>query len=362
MGIETLSKEQTLWPLLSNWYFEIRVRDFTKAGQLKDEIDDRLRTMEIAHNKTLFMYYTLLEFRYQLLLENMEVASQLLETIETLQATETFLSYYYHFFKAIYEMMLENYDEAHQQFDRAKVLLMKLPEEEGDDRAEFYYKVAGYYYQINQPLLALHSASKAADLFETENVEILKAGCENIMGLACVMLKEYAQAEEHFFSGLDLVIKHNDQELVSWFRFNLGFLYSEQNLLPAAIRHLSEVYQHQFRPHKTAYLLALSHYKMGDKEYAEQLIDEGLIHCSQNSSDEYKHHLLLLRMFRSKISESTLLEALQYFEKEELWAFIQQYAEEAAIYYLKTDKERSCHYFEIAYDAKQKIIEKGALK
>ncbi|MBY6036911.1 tetratricopeptide repeat protein [Fictibacillus nanhaiensis] len=347
--------------LLNKWYPEIRARNLLRAKEVRNEITSKLQGIELERTSKLYIQYLLLEYRYQLLIEDLSQAEQVLETIEPVQQMDYVLQFYYQFFKAIHCTLKENYSESRRYFENSDKLLKWVSDPM--EIAEYYYKVAEFYYHIEQPLLALHIANKAKESFSLNGYEIKRAGCENILGLSCILLKQFEKAEEHLLTGLDLILKQNEESLVLLFRYNLGFLYSEQNLSQVAIHHLDEAYNKNFRLHKTAFLLAREHYKLNNASLAEKLISEGLESCSKEGNKEYEHHLKILQMFHNDLCESTLEEGILYFEREELWGYIQEYTEEAALHFLNFNNyEKASSYFLTAFKAKQKLVDKGALK
>lgn len=361
MSIDTVNNEQII-QLINDWYQEISARNLKRAKELKLEIECKFNSSNFEHAiDNLNIHYSLIRYRYQLLVEDFNEADRILSDIEPFQQKGNILEFYYQFFKAIHCTLKVNYSQARRFFEKAEKLLNWVYDPL--EKAEYYYKVADYYYHVEQPLLALHNAAKAKETFEINGNEIKKAGCENILGLSCMLLKQFEEAEEHLLTGLDLVLKQNEEMLCLLFRYNLGLLYSEQNLTQVAITHLNEVYSKKFRPHKTSFLLAREHYKLHQADEAEKLIGEGIEFCSELGNEEYKHHLSLLHMFQNDFSEPILKEGISYFEKEELWGYIHEYTEKGALAFLKLkNHEKACEYFLSAYAAKQKLLEKGALK
>jgi tetratricopeptide (TPR) repeat protein len=360
MSIDTVRIEE-ITHLLNDWYHEIRSRNLITSEKMRQEVEQKLQTVDVHQFPDLYIQYWLFEYRYFLLVEDFKQADKILTKIEPKRITHSILDFHYHFFKAIHNTLNENYSEARKYFEEAKKQLKWVSEP--IEKGEFYYKVAEYYYHIEQPLLAVHNASIAKKTFNLDGYEIKQAGCENILGLSCILLKQYEQAEDYLLAGLDLVLKQKEESLSLLFRYNLGLLYSEQNLSLVAINHLNEAYDKKFRPHKTAFLLAREHYKLEQRNEAELLIEQGLGHCSELENSEYKYHLTLLRMFHNDFSETVFSEGITYFEREELWGYVQEYCEKAALTFLSMNQhDRACNCFFSAYKAKQKLVEKGLLK
>ena len=350
-----MSSEKLIEKSLNNWNKAIFSRKLEKARQLKKEIDSKIDTMK--KNQSIQIYFSLLNYRYQLLEKNVDGADRVIKEIEPPPPTDNYLTFYYHFFKAIHATSKENYREASQHFEKTNTLLKWVSDI--FEKAEYDYKIAEFYYHIEQPLLALHYAPKALHVFNKDGFEVKQAGCQNMMGLSCVLLKQFVQAEEYFLSALDIVSKQNEEHLALLLRYNLGFLYSKQNHSQAAILHLTEAYNKKFQPHKTAFLLASEYYNLKQPIEAGEYIQEGLQHCVKIGNEEYKHHLTILYMLNTEATEreveSVLKEGISYFKKEILWGYVQEYTEKAALYFSQIgNHEKACHYFHLSYEAKQK--------
>lgn len=367
MSALTVSKEEMML-LLNEWYQEIREQNIQKSSQLKDEISRKIQLMEIDPTQTLFIYYSLLELRQQLLVDHLKQADKAIQRINTIdQPTDDFLAYYYHFFKAQHFTIIGSYSDACIHFEKAEALLALVPDEV--EKAEFHYKVANYYYHVRQPVLAIHYAKKAKEFFEGQfGYDLNVAACQNVLGLAYTLLKQFKEAEVNFLSALNTVQKMNQEQRAVLIRYNLGLLYSEQqNQSEAAISFLEKVYEKRFKLHKTAFLLAREYYKTNKKDAASHFIEEGLKHCRAANNEEYRFHFHILAAFHYAHQddlelESAIKEGISYFEREELWGYVQDYSEQLAEhFYTKGNYEKSSDYFHLAFVAKQKLLEKGVV-
>ncbi|MEC3329710.1 tetratricopeptide repeat protein, partial [Bacillus thuringiensis] len=145
--------------------------------------------------------------------------------------------------------------------------------------------------------------------------------------------------------------------------YNLGLLYADQNLSELAIRYLLESFENQEDDYKTMFLLAQEYYKLKQTNTVNTYIEKGLNVCNQ----EYKIHFLFLQALNNKLSteqlEKVMLDAIPYFEKQNLWKYIQDYTEELAIrFYEEKNKDKSNEYFYKSYKAKRNLLERESLK
>ncbi|PEU16116.1 tetratricopeptide repeat protein [Bacillus sp. AFS019443] len=350
--------------LLNDWYQDIRAQHVIKATQLKKEIDAKVHNIE---DQNVLLHYSLLDFRYRVLTDGLGISKNAFDKVESFPTpTDTFLAYYYHFFKAVHSTILTNYNEARKHYEKAENLLEHVLDEM--EHAEFNYRISSFYYQIYQPLSAIQYATKANEIFSKHiGHEINVALCKNVLGLSCSELKQYEYAEEYFTSAINILQKQNNKILILRVRHNLGLLYASQNLSPLAIRHLSEVSQNIPNHFKAIFLEAREHYKLGETEKAKERIETGLKVCSELENDEYRHHFLILKelcQFSTVENiERVVLEGFSYFEREGLMEYIQEYGEMLAMeFHKKENIEKAEHYFHKAYEIRKKSLEKGALK
>lgn len=123
------------------------------------------------------------------MIDNLGVSKDSFDTIESFDMpTDNFLTYYYHFFKAIHADAIGNHILAKDHYYKAESLLQYIPDEL--EKAEFYYKLGYSYYDNQQALQAIKEVTKAKDMFlKHEGYEANVAFCDNMLGLSCINLK-----------------------------------------------------------------------------------------------------------------------------------------------------------------------------
>lgn len=349
---------------LNDWYQAILQHQNIQATNLKQEVEDKLSS--IKEDKNLLLYYSLLNFRYKVLTDGLNITKDSFNEINSFDIPDnSFLSYYYHFFKAIHSTTLADYNEAKEHFKKAEKLLMYVPDEL--EKAEFNYRLASFYYQNYKPLPSMLYASKAKDFFsKTNSSDINIALCENVQGLTCIQIRQFEQAEEYLTKAIDTVKKIDSTELLLRIRNNLGWLYANQNLSDLAIRHLSAVTEHLPSHYKAMFLQAREHYKLGERNKANTLIKKGLAACTKIENKEYVHRFNILKEMNtgsdSLTLESTVLEGISYFEAENLTRCVQEYTEIlATMFYKEENDKKASKYFYMSNEARKKYEEKGAL-
>lgn len=109
--IASIKGNEQITKMLNDWYIEIRARHIGKAHKLKVEIDQKYTILK--RTKTCFLYYSLLDFRHQYMVDSLSIGKDSFDKVESLEVpADQFLSYYYHFFKAIHSNITGNFTSA----------------------------------------------------------------------------------------------------------------------------------------------------------------------------------------------------------------------------------------------------------
>ncbi|EEM13381.1 tetratricopeptide repeat protein [Bacillus pseudomycoides] len=364
MNIQLKGNER-LTELLNEWYLQIRARNRENSIRLKKEIEQQLHNL--TEDQNLLFYYSLLDFRYNYLINNMGISRNSFDKIENFNTPrEDFLAYYYHFFKAIHSNAIGSYNLAKEHYEKAESLLVHIPDDL--EKAEFYYNLAIFNYHIYQALFAIKYANIANDIFaQNSDCELKIAYCKNLLGLSCTHLKEYEMAEEYFISAIDLFRKFGNERDILIARQNLGLMYSEQKQFDLAIRYLSEVNEKIPNNYRALLIEAKQRIKVQETVIASELIKKGLHICNELEILEYQHHFHILDKLcneeKTEILEKVVLAGMEYFKKEGLWEYIQEYSEILALkFHNDAQFEKSSSYFLLTYQAKEEILEREVLK
>ncbi|WNB92592.1 hypothetical protein [Bacillus sp. NEB1478] len=345
---------------LERWHTALRTNRLQESEQIHKEIKTELKEIQ---NSTTQLYYQLLNSRYLILQRDFTAAHAILDNLSDIHLNRADIyGYYINLISGILLTLEEDYELAETRFIRAYQLLNNVTDE--TIRADFYYRASLMYYHIRQPLTVLNYANEALRLLsETEGYELFRSGCENIQGLASLSLKQYGKAEEHFLSALDLAKKVGEDKYNILIKYNIGFLYAEQNMSELAIRYLLEVYNEEDPYFRTHFLLTREYYRINDRENAEFFYNKGI----EIGSEEYKHHFEILRVLNNHVSEEEFekifKDGVHYFTQHELHGFIEDYSGEFAQYFHnKEDHQKASQYFNMAYEAKKALQKKEALR
>ncbi|EJR36138.1 tetratricopeptide repeat protein [Bacillus mycoides] len=362
MGTDVVTKEQ-MKHSLDDWYRVMLQQHIEKATEMKEEIDSTISGLDV--DQDVLLYHTLLNFRYDALVDWISIREDSFDKVESFEIpTEGFLAYYYHFFKGFHCTLISNYNEAKQQYEQAEKLLKYIADP--IEHAEFHYRYGYLYNQSYQQMLAIDQIKTAkADFAKQPGYEINLALCENMLGLCYIDLQQFEFAEETFNTALNVFQQVNHEKYILMVRNNLGLLYANQNLSELAIRHLSEVTKKSPNHFRALYLESDEYLKLNELEKVESLINKGLHICNQLKNQEYQYRFMILNKMNATTGEleNVVLDAISYFEKEELFDCIQEYTERLADkFYYENNHEKSSKYYHMSKEARKKQMIKGALK
>ena len=366
MTVQEKSNKQ-LMELLHEWYEEIRLYHVVEAKQTYLKVKESLKGIET--DQYVSFYYSLLNFRYKVLVDGMSITKDSFNQIEKLPHIKdefSFLAYYYYFFKAIHSTIIANYTEAKTYYEKAERLLKDIPDE--IEKAEFEYRFSTYCYQSYQPFEAIQHAVKAKEIYLNHvGYKINIALCDNVYGLACIDLREFERAEECLNMVIDIFKKYDEEQLLLRVRSNLGWLYNIQDLYPLAIRQSSEIINTIPNHFKALFVLARAYYKLEGIETARAYIEQGMKYTNESGNEEYKHRFAVLNELITELPriklEKVVTDAISYFEKEETWDCVKEYAQILALQFYETNNHvKASKYFYISNNADKKHLKKGALK
>ncbi len=96
MGADVVTREQMKHPL-DDWYRVMLQQDIEKAREMKEDIESEFSN--VKEDGDLWLYYSLLDFRYKVLADGLQITKNSFDKIDEIYKTsENRLSYYYYFF------------------------------------------------------------------------------------------------------------------------------------------------------------------------------------------------------------------------------------------------------------------------
>ncbi|MCY8993964.1 aspartate phosphatase [Bacillus atrophaeus] len=357
---------------INEWYKYIRLFSVADAEILKTEVEQEIEYME--EDQDLLLYYSLMCFRHQLMLDYLEPKSMneerpkisdLLEKIESNQTDlKGILEYYFNFFHGMYEFEQYEYLKAISFYNRAEKMISIVPDE--IERAEFHYKVAEVYYHMKQTHMSMHHIVQAIETYkahETYSVKVISF----VIGLNYLDMEYPEKAVPHFMNALKQAQEINLPRLIGSSLYNLGLCSFATGNMENALEYFKEgasIYQSKALQYSNRLLdillmLAKTHFKLSNTVEGKQVCEQGVI-LSKELNDEVlgKMFDFLMILFVDN-DKDQLFKILSYLESKAMLSDVEDLATDAAMYYNVNEdhKVATTFYEKVLYARKQ--IQRG---
>lgn len=355
---------------LNNWYTLIRKNLVNEAKMMKAELDHEIREME--KNEKVMLYYSLLNFRYQIMLSYLKPHSAVgmnpflvaiekkKEQIEDNQLDDL-IEYYFWFFKGMYEFKRKDFVAAIIYYKIAEKKVAAVNDEV--EKAEFYYRLAEIYYHINQHYLSMNYASLALETFKAhETLLEKKIFCEFIIAGNLVETSQYKEALSNLLNALEDAkeIKNNHLKASSY--FNLGNCYFYLKEFSKAFEQMKEalvIFEHENSSYIPKVLFNLMYVCLKQKKYEEAnaFYRRGINSARTLKDEEYIARLHILKgIFLDKGYHILIENAFDYLESKKLYAAVEELALEAAHYFKQMKRlDEARIYYKKSIQARKKI-------
>ncbi len=201
---------------------------------MKAEVEQEINEME--EDEYLLIYYTLMKFRHQLMLDYLEPVTtrvrptidELLEKIEASnKGISGLLCYYSLFFRGMYEFDQKQYVKAIGFYREAEKQLVHVHDE--IERAEFHFKLAEAYYGMKQSHVSMHHVKQALDIYDQyELYKVRKIQCLFVISGNYIDFKRYEKSQPHLEKALELSKELDNKRLISSALYNLGTNFGDR--------------------------------------------------------------------------------------------------------------------------------------
>ncbi|MDQ4711634.1 tetratricopeptide repeat protein [Bacillus subtilis] len=357
---------------INEWYKYIRMFSVPDAELIKAEVEQELNNMK--EDQDLLLYYSLMCFRHQLMLEYLEPKtmneerpkiSDLLEKIESNQADlKGILEYYFNFFRGMYEFEEYEYLKAITFYKQAEKKLSLVADE--IERAEFHYKIAEVYYHMKQTHMSMHHIVQAIETYRAhETYTVREIQCSFVMGLNYLDMEYPEKALPHFKNALENAKNVEIFRLQGVSLYNIGLSYFASDDFEKATEYFGqslaiyeERYENTNRLLDPLIMLTKTKFKLKASE-ATSLCERGLF-LSQKLNDEILYHeFRFLKALYNQGSITELENILTYLEEKMMLPDVEDLATDAAKYYKENEDHKAAGLFFEKVLYAQKHIQRG---
>lgn len=347
---------------INDWYILIKQRNVREAKTLRTEIMQAFEHM--TENQDVLLYFSLIDSRYRMMLEQYNETGELLNSIRTSeieQQTDNMIQYYFYFFSGVHAFYKKKYVQAIHFYRIAENKLHNIPDEK--EIAEFHHQVAIAYYRIDQHLFSLNHAIKAYETFRADPSYIERTITSKMVIAANKLdLFQYEESERHYKEALELAKQCNRPFTLGLVYRNLALHYSRRNLLSKAEETLKQalsIPEHYDSIVGTKSMFDLSYvlYRSNSRCEARQWHETGVKKAIKEDEKEHIAKFNLLEGLYEKQQIDKVEESLEYLRKLGLWAEIAELTLDVAFHFKKLhDMQSAAHFFEKAHEARDNTL------
>lgn len=346
---------------INEWYKMIRQFSVPDAEILKAEVEQEIERME--EDQDLLIYYQLMCFRHQLMLDYIKPSDQrslsiadLVDKIENSNhKLSGMLQYYNAFFRGMYEFSIKEYVQAIQYYKIAEKQLTLVIDD--IEQAEFHFKVAEAYYIMKQTHVSMHHIIKALEIYDQyELYKIRKIQCLFVIAGNYDDLARHDKSIPHLKNAIKIAEEIGDQKILTKAFLNIGHTFDRDGQWDEAINYFEKAIQKADDDSelltKLYFAISCTQFKAGRLKEGEASLKQGTNILEEAPNKLYENLFTFLEaVYVNNINEEQLAEVFQYLEQKQLFA----YAE--ACYIVYADEYGKQGQFEEATAAYQKVLE-----
>lgn len=343
---------------LDEWYLIILSRDKEASIQMYPLIKKKMRHIQ---DPDLLIRYKLFTLRFNLLLRNIDEASEILVKLDPFtKKMHSNLEYFYYLFKGLYEYIKEDFFKALHSFTIAEQIADRLRIKD----PELYYLLALVNSKLHRIYFSINYANVALELYDGNCNYVRSIDCQIILGINIIRTHNYLQAEKHLLNALQVSKTLKDNERIRIIYHNLGFLSFTQDDHQKSIDYYSKSLNYgsdNIKKARTYYSLAESCLKIKDFKAVNRCIENGNILAKKSDLKEYILRFTVLHYqintdCDSQLEEYLKNEAIPYFEGKKMWQQVAHYSEILAEIYSNQYKYKSsCQYYSLVNESRKKI-------
>ncbi|MEK5495858.1 Rap family tetratricopeptide repeat protein [Bacillus sp. FSL M8-0077] len=348
---------------INEWYQNIKRLNVTDAEMLRSEIRRDLDIME--EDEQAVLYFQLMEFRHEQMLEYMNLGARKLNKAEYLRSVEGqgrkltgILEYYFNFFKGMYEFSQGNYITAITFYRQAEKRLDRVADEV--ERAEFYFKMAEIFYHMKQTQMSMYYIMLALDTYKAHPTYLVREiQSRFVVSGNYIDLNSSEKSLPHLDKALEKSHAIKDELMIGISLMNLGHCYSSLEKYQLALDHLEEAEIYLKRhSHIRAilYQQALIHFKLGNDELAKEYLQRGIDYLKSNPDQLFESlYDFLVNLYIKPLNLDDLKDILKRFDNIRGYPYLEELALESAEFYTKCERmEESVYlYQQMVYAQKQ---------
>ncbi|MGN8048012.1 hypothetical protein, partial [Bacillus sp. 22190] len=365
-GMETISAA-VIGQKINEWYRHIKKLNVTDAEMLRSEIREELDMME--EDEQAVLYFQLMEFRHEQMLEYMNLGARKVNKAEYLRSVEGqgrkftgILEYYFNFFRGMFEFSQGDYITAITFYRQAEKRLDRVADEV--ERAEFYFKMAEIFYHMKQTQMSMYYIMLALDTYKVHPTYLVREiQSRFVVSGNYVDLNSAEKSLPHLEKALEKSHAIKDELMIGMSLINLGNCYSSLEKYQIALDYFEEAQIYlKSHVHMRAifYQLALINFKMGNGEIGKEYIQKGIEFLEKEPDELFESlYKFLVSLYIKPLCLDDLKDILKQFDDIRGYPYLEELALESAEFYTERGRMEDSVYLYQQMVYAQKQIRRG---
>ncbi|MED1741085.1 tetratricopeptide repeat protein [Bacillus swezeyi] len=336
MSTESVIPYDLVATKMNYWYNCIKNNRRTAAEKAKAEVEQEIKIME--ENQDVLVYFSLLEFRHQLMLEELypNAGAKIVKQYEKLKETRGnqdlngMLEYYYHFFMGMYYFRQKELVFSLNCYRKAELEIESIEGEEAE-RAEFYFKMAEVYYHMKQTYFSMNYAKRAYAIYRNQpTYGNRRVHCQLVITGNWLDNMQTAKALKHANQALEDAEKFGESYLIRKALFNIGLCYTHLEELDKASKfylkalNVTEPKNSNFEA-KTLCVLAFVKAKTNDLTSSRVFYEKSLEIAKKNNIRDIFETLKIIKGIYLKYDLEIVRDAFEFFEEKKMYPDMEWY-------------------------------------
>ncbi|MGI6832557.1 Rap family tetratricopeptide repeat protein [Bacillus paralicheniformis] len=336
MSTESVIPYDLVATKMNYWYNCIKNNRSAAAEKAKTEVEQEITVME--ENQDALVYFSLLDFRHQLMLEELHPNADLkidkhyqeLKETRGCQDLNGMLEYYYHFFMGMYYFRQKELVFSLNCYRKAELEIEAI---EGDstEKAEFYFKMAEVYYHMKQTYFSMNYAKRAYAIYKQEPAYgNRRVHCQFFIAGNWLDNMHMEEAMKHFKQALEDAEKFGENYLIRKALFNIGVCYTNLEEFDKSSEFylksldILEPKNDEFTA-RALYLLAYTKARQNDLRSSKKFYEKSLKLAQQNNIAETLATLKIVKGIYLDSDLDLVREAFEFFEEKKLYPDMEWY-------------------------------------
>lgn len=309
--------------IINEWNNAISLGSYDDSLKYQNKVENLLDVMEDSIEVVSFFMLTDF-FHGKVFNANVNTTANSLKNIFNDGNFDLWREYYSVYFKGFVEFDKKNFTEAINYYDLAEQKLSVIPGADELKFADFHYKIAEAYYQIDQYLFSISHVKEARAIYlKHKEFQYEATECGILIGANMYDMKRFKEADKYYQEALTEAKRFRYDKLISKIYHNLGLIHWQQEAMDQAISYFKKALEDEIFEMKygvqSIYMMSWILYGLGDRKEAFRLYEVGKNKAVETNNTEFMAKLNILYHTYEKTNVNKILSELSVLEDLNTW-------------------------------------------